>query len=316
MERLSVHASHREISLWEAMRDVDEGVLPTAAERSIRGFVRLLEALRTAVETSGAGDAVETMLERSGLIEALEAERTVEAEGRIENLRELVGVAREYETRAEEPSLTGFLQEVSLVADADAVDEERGGGRVTLMTLHNAKGLEFGSVFVMGLEQNLFPHARALEEQTLDEERRLCYVAITRAQERLTLSYARERTIFGNRGHNLPSQFLDEIPADLVQHERSVPTSRFGPGSRGASGGGSDRSASPSPGRPAPARSTASRAPREDIPDLSVGDSVRHEQLGEGVVIGVDRGGQVVVRFAADGSERRLLLAYAPLTRL
>jgi DNA helicase-2/ATP-dependent DNA helicase PcrA len=275
----------------------------------------------------GVGDAVEAVIAGAGLIEAYEAERTIEAQGRIENLQELVGVAREYETRAEEPTLTGFLQEISLVADADAVDQE--GGKVTLMTLHNAKGLEFDAVFVMGMEQNLFPHIRSIEEANLEEERRLCYVAITRARKQLTVTYTRQRTLFGARGMNLPSQFLDEIPAALAQHERAARQSGYGGGygsqqgsgwgsssatqrGWGARQGGGGGSGFAAPSTPPP----TVRAPREDVPDLAVGDNVRHEQLGEGIVIGVDRGGQVVVRFEADGSERRLLLAYAPLARV
>ena len=169
------------------------------------------------------------------MIELLEAERTIEASGRIENLQELVGVAREYVARSEEPSLAGFLQEVSLTADADALAaaDESGGGRVTLMTLHNAKGLEFDAVFVIGMEQNLFPHARSIEEANIEEERRLCYVAITRARRELVLVYARQRTLFGARGFNAPSQFIAEIPENLIEHERR-PAS-FGSTVRGAS---------------------------------------------------------------------------------
>jgi DNA helicase-2/ATP-dependent DNA helicase PcrA len=236
---------------------------------------------------------MELLLERNGVIELLEAERTIEASGRIENLQELVGVAREYVARSEEPSLAGFLQEVSLTADADALAaaDESGGGRVTLMTLHNAKGLEFDAVFVIGMEQNLFPHARSIEEANIEEERRLCYVAITRARRELVLVYARQRTLFGARGFNAPSQFIAEIPENLIEHERQ-------PSSAGA------------------ITQLQGVAPRDDAPTLSVGDNVLHDQLGEGVVTGTADGGQVIVRFRSDGSERRLLLAYAPLKRI
>jgi DNA helicase-2/ATP-dependent DNA helicase PcrA len=239
------------------------------------------------------------------VIEALEAERTIEASGRIENLQELVGVAREYVARSEEPSLQGFLQEVALTADADALAAADDGGRVTLMTLHNAKGLEFEAVFVIGMEQNLFPHVRAIEEANIEEERRLCYVAITRARRELSLVYARQRTLFGARGNNLPSQFIDEIPANLVEHERKART--FGSASRGSGW------------QPSSAGSTTQLpgiTPRDEVPQLSVGDNVEHDQLGEGVVTGTADGGQVIVRFRSDGSERRLLLAYAPLKRI
>jgi DNA helicase-2/ATP-dependent DNA helicase PcrA len=251
------------------------------------------------------GDLLETLLTRTGIIEALEAERTIEASGRIENLQELVGVAREYVARSEEPSLAGFLQEVALTADADALAAADDGGRVTLMTLHNAKGLEFDAVFVIGMEQNLFPHVRAIEEANIEEERRLCYVAITRARRELSLVYARQRTLFGARGNNLPSQFIDEIPASLVERERKARS--FGSASRGSGW------------QPSSAGATTQLqgiAPRDELPQISVGDNVQHDQLGEGVVTGTADGGQVIVRFRSDGSERRLLLAYAPLKRI
>ena len=198
---------------------------------------------------------------------------------------------------------------MSLFSEADAIEPE--SGRVTLMTLHNAKGLEFSSVFVLGMEQNLFPHARSIEEANLEEERRLCYVAITRAREHLTLLYARERTLFGARGRNLPSQFLAEIPQDLIDHERlAIATSRFDSRGSGGSTTYGRSGGAPAESQPAP------RPPRDDVPVLKVGDNVRHTQLGEGVVLSLDAGGQVVVRFRADGSERRLLLAYAPLDRM
>jgi DNA helicase-2/ATP-dependent DNA helicase PcrA len=329
IDRLAAHAAAFQASLWEAIDTFEEAGLGTAAERAVGGFRTLMRRLRERVADPaiGVGDAVEAVITEAGLIEAYEAERTIEAQGRIENLQELIGVAREYEARAEEPSLTGFLQEISLVADADAVDQER--GKVTLMTLHNAKGLEFDAVFVMGMEQNLFPHIRSIEEANLEEERRLCYVAITRARKQLTITYTRQRTLFGARGMNLPSQFLDEIPAALAEHERAARQPGYGGGygsqqgsgwgsssatqrgwgARQGGGGGSGFGAPSAPPQTV-------RAPREDVPDLAVGDNVRHEQLGEGIVIGVDRGGQVVVRFEADGSERRLLLAYAPLARV
>ena len=202
--------------------------MSTAAARSVRAFRALMDELRDRAVELSVGDLLETLLTRTGVIEALEAERTIEASGRIENLQELVGVAREYVARSEEPSLAGFLQEVALTADADALAAADDGGRVTLMTLHNAKGLEFDAVFVIGMEQNLFPHVRAIEEANIEEERRLCYVAITRARRELSLVYARQRTLFGARGNNLPSQFIDEIPANLVERERKARTLRLG----------------------------------------------------------------------------------------
>ncbi len=311
VDRLSATAGFSGRSLWAALEDPEAAGLGTAAARSVRAFRAMMDDLRDRAVELPVGELMELLLERNGVIELLEAERTIEASGRIENLQELVGVAREYVARSEEPSLAGFLQEVSLTADADALAaaDESGGGRVTLMTLHNAKGLEFDAVFVIGMEQNLFPHARSIEEANIEEERRLCYVAITRARRELVLVYARQRTLFGARGFNAPSQFIAEIPENLIEHERR-PAS-FGSTVRGTSSGGG--------WQPSSAGATTQLqgiAPRDDAPTLSVGDNVVHDQLGEGVVTGTADGGQVIVRFRSDGSERRLLLAYAPLKRI
>ena len=256
LERLDALANVHGWTLWEAIADLEEAGLSTAADKAVRGFRSIIEGLRSEVAGLGVGDAVERVLQRSGLVTALETERDASAQGRIEagsrleNLAELVGVAQEFEAREEEPTLSGFLQAVSLFSEADAVETE--SGRVTLMTLHNAKGLEFEAVFVLGLEQNLFPHSRSIEEANLEEERRLCYVAITRARERLTLLYARERTLFGQRGRNMPSQFLAEIPQNLVEHERIAMASTARPGMSSGSTYGSGRPSGSTEPRPAP----------------------------------------------------------------
>jgi DNA helicase II / ATP-dependent DNA helicase PcrA len=236
---------------------------------------------------------VEAVLDRTGYLEALEAERTIEASGRIENLEELIGVAREYDAAAEEPSLSGFLQEISLYSDQDAIRDEDDGGQVTLMTLHNAKGLEFRAVFMIGVEEGIFPHARSIEENSLEEERRLAYVGMTRAQDRLVLTHAMRRNLFGRSEANLPSRFLDEVPEADVERERLRPTSWSDYGTR----------------------TQREFMPRTDVPDLSTGDNVRHATLGTGIVTRIEAGGVVTVRFE-DGSERRLMLEYAPLERL
>ena len=155
-------------------------------------------------------ELIERVLEQSGYIESLEAERTIESQGRIENLQELVALAREWVETAAEPTLSSFLQEVSLYSDQDAIRGE--GSLVTLMTLHNAKGLEFRAVYLIGMEEGIFPHSRSIEEQGVEEERRLCYVGMTRAMERLTLLHASSRMLYGGRSYNLPSRFLDELP--------------------------------------------------------------------------------------------------------
>jgi DNA helicase-2/ATP-dependent DNA helicase PcrA len=159
------------------------------------------------------------------------------------------------------------------------------------MTLHNAKGLEFKAVFMIGMEEGIFPHVRSIEEQGVEEERRLAYVGMTRARERLVLTHATSRSLWGSRTFNLPSRFLDELPAEGVVIERLRPASWSGYGA-------------------------PTVQPREHMPDIAAGDSVRHGTLGEGVVLRVEPGGVVTVRFATDGAERRLMLEYAPLEKI
>ena len=288
LSRLAAHADGIGVSLFEALDRAEEAGVTGAPLRNVQALWRLLQSLQAAARELTVPEIVERLLEESGYLDALEAERTIEAQGRLENLRELVGVAREYQAGASEPSLSNFLQEISLYSDQDALREAE--TLVTLMTLHNAKGLEFRAVFMIGMEEGIFPHSRSLEEQSVEEERRLCYVGMTRAQERLLLTHATTRSLYGNRSYNLPSRFLDELPADGIERERLRPASWSGYGAR--------------------------VEPRGQMPDLATGDSVRHGTLGEGVVTGVEPGGVVTVRFADDGAERRLMLEYAPLERI
>jgi len=294
LSRLVTFADGLGISLWEAMGRPEEAGVAAAATKAVTQFRNVVESIMATATDATVADIVEAVLDRTGYLEALEAERTIEARGRIENLEELVGVAREYDAAAQEPSLSGFLQEISLYSDQDAIrDAEDDGGQVTLMTLHNAKGLEFRGVFMLGMEEGIFPHVRSIEENTLEEERRLCYVGMTRAEERLVLTHAMRRSLFGRSEANLPSRFLDELPEIGVERERLRPASWSDYG----------------------ARQVREFAPREDIPALSTGDTVRHQSLGTGIVTRIEPGDVVTVRFE-DGSERRLMLEYAPLERL
>jgi DNA helicase II / ATP-dependent DNA helicase PcrA len=295
LQRLEAYSGGLDTTLWEATSHPEEAGLAAASVRAVRQFRTVIESLMATATDASVADIVEAVLDRTGYLEALEAERTIEARGRIENLEELVGVAREYDTAASESSLSGFLQEISLYSDQDALRnaEEGEGGQVTLMTLHNAKGLEFRAVFMIGLEEGIFPHARSIEENTLEEERRLAYVGMTRAQERLTLTHAMRRNLYGRFDANLPSRFLDELPGLGVERERLRPASWSDYG----------------------ARAQREFAPRTELPDLSTGDTVKHGTLGVGIVTRIEPGGVVTVRFE-DGSERRLMLEYAPLERV
>jgi DNA helicase-2/ATP-dependent DNA helicase PcrA len=290
LARLQAHADVNGISLWEALGLAEDAGISAAPLRAVQQFHGLLQSLMAGALDMDVPEVIERVLERSGYMEGLRAERTIEAQGRMENLQELVGVAQEYQHTAAEPSLSGFLQEISLYSDQDAIRGEQ--SLVTLMTLHNAKGLEFRAVFMIGMEEGIFPHARSIEEQGLEEERRLAYVGMTRAKEQLVLTHASARSLYGSRSYNLPSRFLDELPADKADRQRLKPASWSGYGS------------------------PTGVAAKTDVPSLSTGDSVRHETLGEGVVTAIERGGLVTVRFADDGSERRLMLDYAPLERM
>ena len=293
--RLQSYADGLGVSLWDATAHPEEAGLAPASVRAVKGFRGAMESLLATASDSTVANLVEAVLERTGYLDALEAERTIESRGRIENLEELVGVAREYDSAAQEPSLSGFLQEISLYSDQDALrgDDDDAAGQVTLLTLHNAKGLEFRAVFMLGLEEGIFPHVRSLEENSLEEERRLCYVGMTRAKERLTLTHTMRRNLFGRSEANLPSRFLDELPSLGVERER------LRPASWSDFGGSVQREF----------------APREVLPDISTGDAVRHSSLGSGIVLAIEPGGVVTVRFE-DGSERRLMLDYAPLEKI
>jgi DNA helicase-2/ATP-dependent DNA helicase PcrA len=292
LARLATWADQREISLWEATVEAENAGVGAAPQKALKAFRATIESLMAAAHELEVPELIEAVLQRSGYLESLEAERTIEAQGRIENLQELVSVAREWREQTEDTTLSAFLQEISLYSDQDAIRGD--GSLVTLMTLHNAKGLEFRAVYLIGMEEGIFPHSRSIEEQGIEEERRLCYVGMTRAEERLTLLHASSRMLYGGRNHNLPSRFLDELPDAHVERDRLRPTSWSGYG--------------------APRQSQIQ--PRDDVPDLSTGDSVRHSTLGEGVVVQIEHGGLVTVRFAEDGSERKLMLDYAPLEKL
>ena len=292
-------AAIEQIPFLEATRRADElADLGARAKGAIAGFVGVMQRLQEAFESGATPQRmVEAAATESGYLLELEAERTVEAEGRIENLRELGGVAAEFEQRSPDGSLAEFLEQVSLVSEQDEYDEE--SGSVTLMTLHNAKGLEFPVVFIIGLEDGVFPHYRSMGDPAhLEEERRLMYVGVTRARERLYMTYAWSRTLFGSTSYSPPSRFLGEIPTELVRALEE--------GELVVADG-----ASVSPIR-------AAVEGRREIPQISAGDTVLHDKWGEGVVLTVNGSGtdaEATVRFE-DAGEKRLLVAYAPLRKV
>jgi DNA helicase-2/ATP-dependent DNA helicase PcrA len=314
--KLDAYATAHGGSFVDALRAYEAAGVSGKAATGIQQFLFLLESVAELAAEDRPAPLLEALLERSGYLDELRAERSIESEGRLENLAELVGSAQEAD------SIDQFLEQVSLVADADEIDGD--DSQVILMTIHAAKGLEFPAVFVIGMEDGVFPHLRSIgEPEEMEEERRLAYVALTRAQERLYLTHAWSRTLYGGTQYNPPSRFLDEIPDELVESIEQRRASRGGRtyGSSGTrSGADRDRIASnrdriveralrPSTG---PAKHGAEGM------GLKVGDDVEHASFGEGVILMIEGQGdkaEAVIRFPSVG-EKRLLLSWAPLKKV
>ena len=288
VRRLEAWARDEGVSFWEALRRAGDAGVAAAARRAVEEFVGVVGQIAAFAADHPASEVLGRALDLTGYRRALEAEGTDEAYARLENLDELAAVAQEVEEMTGDASLEALLQHLALITDADTIDDR--ADRVTLMTLHSAKGLEFPVVVLAGLEEGVFPHARSLEDpKGMEEERRLCYVGMTRAQSRLLLTYARQRTVYGTSRPSLPSRFLAEIPGDAIE-----------------------RGTSP--------RTATNEWPDEDrpIPEVALGDVVRHKTFGTGRVLEVDGDGPraiITVRFDAVGT-KRLALGYAPLERV
>ena len=302
-------AERERVTFWEALqRAEDVPGLATRSLNAIQEFVTLVEELMAvAAADASPGDVLEAVLDKTRYVTELQASTDPQDEGRVENLQELVSVAREFEGVRPDGTLGDFLEQVSLVADADevpdATDGANGGGVVTLMTLHTAKGLEFPVVFLTGMEDGVFPHLRSLgDAKELEEERRLAYVGITRAEQRLHLSRALVRSSWGAPAYNPASRFLDDIPAELV-----------------AWSGAQERPAGERAADTAIRRGRVAGPGLRPIPSLSPGDRVTHDAFGLGRVVAV-RGQaestEAEVDFGSEVGSKRLLLRYAPLVKL
>ncbi|MFL6239951.1 MAG: DNA helicase PcrA [Actinomycetes bacterium] len=302
-------SSRERIPFADALaRCVEAPGIATRSVQAIGDFVALVDGLRDLVSAGhGPATILEAVLDRSGYLSELEASADPQDEGRIENLRELVAVAREFEDTSPEGGLAEFLERVSLVADADEIpDDDGSGGVVTLMTLHTAKGLEFPVVFLTGLEDGVFPHMRSMSDsKELEEERRLAYVGITRARERLYISRAVSRSAWGAPSYNPPSRFLDELPDDLVDWRREASAAA---------------AATSSPAMARLAARPGVRSPgNRPIISLAPGDRVNHDTFGLGTVVataGFADSAEATVDFGDDAKPRRFLLRYAPLEKL
>ncbi len=313
VDRLDAYANKEKIAFAIALRRTADAGIGAAAAKGIASFVALIDDLESRLG-QGPGPVLRHALEASGYMSELQAEGTVESDGRYENLAELIGSASEF-TQVDE-----FLEQVALVADTDQIDSDN---HVTLMTLHSAKGLEFPVVFIVGMEEGIFPHSRALNDQSeLEEERRLAYVGITRAKEKLFLSHAWSRNLYGSSQYNPPSRFLDEIPGELLQREGSVDS-----GADEGRGSYRPRSEQNTGKKIEWTRATVPKYRREGeaVGDLTgansglkVGDDVEHPSFGEGVIINIRGSGEsteATIEFVNHG-KKHLALAWAPLKKI
>ncbi|HEX7405453.1 MAG TPA: DNA helicase PcrA [Candidatus Nanopelagicaceae bacterium] len=312
LDYVEIFAQSQYLSFWEGLHRCSEiSEMPTRAAGSVHEFLSMIAALRVLVEAKIRPSVIiEAVLEQSGLLAELSGSNDPQDEVRVENLQELVAVSLEYEEQPvgdlgedEEISLSGFLEQVSLVADADEIpDGEDHGGVVTLMTLHTAKGLEFPTVFLTGLEDGIFPHSRTLgEKNEIEEERRLAYVGLTRAKERLYLTRAESRSSWGAPNYNPPSRFLEEIPEEVIEWRNM-----------GASLAKISRARDFSA---PPPRATGRKSV---VMELAVGERVSHDTFGLGTVLSLSGEGdraEATINFGQYG-EKRLLLRYAPVEKL
>ncbi|MFF8784244.1 DNA helicase PcrA [Streptomyces sp. NPDC015125] len=325
------------ITFPQALSRVDEAYgMAARSANAVKRFNVLMEELRTIVE-SGAGPAtiLEAVLERTGYLAELQASTDPQDETRIENLQELAAVALEFEQDRGEAATSGaaapgpgtlsdFLEQVALVADSDQIpdEDEEGSGVITLMTLHTAKGLEFPTVFLTGLEDGVFPHMRSLgQTKELEEERRLAYVGITRARERLYVTRSTMRSAWGQPSYNPPSRFLEEIPVDYLEWKRTgpaTPSASMGGMSAGGGGGGGFGSTFSSARAKGPSGFATRRAGDRPVVPLTIGDRVTHDSFGLGTVVGVKGSGDNAEATIDFGGEKpkRLLLRYAPVEKL
>jgi DNA helicase-2/ATP-dependent DNA helicase PcrA len=351
VDKLADHAGRRGISIFALLEEVESLEITGKARNALANFRDMIANLNRMVDYLSVTELTEQVLELSGYREELKRENTIESKARLENIEEFLSVTMDFEKRNEDKSLVSFLTDLALIADIDTLDDDEAEARkngVVLMTMHSAKGLEFPVVFIVGLEEGIFPHSRALMDDTeMEEERRLAYVGITRAEKELYLSCARMRTLFGRTNMNAPSRFLGEIPEQLLELVSAGGTIGGGGGfgfggGRGSSfsGGGSRTGAfgsTPSFGKPGGAASsfgskpaaagtvrvtTQGAAPQPGSTpagDYKVGDKVGHGKWGTGTIVALKGAGddtELQIAFPAPVGLKRLLAKFAPISKV
>jgi DNA helicase II / ATP-dependent DNA helicase PcrA len=311
IDKIASFAASQGISMYRAILESDQIGLTGKAGKTIAEFAQMVAGLTQMTEYLSVTELTEEILKRTEYREMYEIEGTLEAKARLENIDEFLSVTMDFENKNDDKSLVSFLTELALVADIDSVDEEESDDKVILMTLHSAKGLEFPVVFLVGLEEGVFPHSRALfEDDEMEEERRLAYVGITRAEKELYLTRAQMRTLYGRTNMNPPSRFLDEIPADLLESDEPV-TPRSQP-SMGYRSAGSSPTARPTL-RPPVSQGADLTA------DWKVGDRVEHGKWGMGTVVGTKGEGENLelnIAFPAPIGIKKLLAKFAPVKKV
>ncbi|KMJ57307.1 ATP-dependent DNA helicase PcrA [Bacillus sp. LL01] len=337
VDKIANYATQHDISIYTALAEVDLIGVSGRATSQLKEFRALIEGYVQMQEYISVTELVEEILEKSGYREMLKADKTIESQSRLENIDEFLSVTKNFEEKYDDKSLVAFLTDLALVADIDKLDDEDPAQQegVILMTLHAAKGLEFPVVFLIGLEEGVFPHSRSLfEEAEMEEERRLAYVGITRAEEELFITNAQMRTLFGRTNLNPPSRFIKEIPEELLESpEPKESLSRPTPfGSRGGSSGSPFGGATSERGRAASSAGSASQTARRTTApsrgltasggeslDWMVGDKAEHKKWGVGTVVSVKGDGdskELDIAFPSPTGVKRLLAKFAPVTKV
>ncbi|PAE99571.1 DNA helicase PcrA [Bacillus velezensis] len=310
LEKIASYAAMNGMSMFQAVKQVDFIGVSAKAANALDGFGAMIENLTNMQDYLSITELTEEILEKTEYREMLKAEKSIEAQSRLENIDEFLSVTKNFEQKSEDKSLVAFLTDLALIADIDQLDqkEEESGGKdaVTLMTLHAAKGLEFPVVFLMGMEEGVFPHSRSLmEEAEMEEERRLAYVGITRAEEELYLTNAKMRTLFGRTNMNPESRFIREIPGDLLENLNEKKTPRMQPG----------RKVQPKRGPVSRPVSYANKTGSDSL-SWAVGDKAGHKKWGTGTVVSVKGEGESTeldIAFPSPVGVKRLLAAFAPI---
>lgn len=316
MDKLQAYAAENDISLYTAVQEVDFTGVSAKAAKSLMAFSQMIKNFTQQQEFLTATDMVEEVIDKSGYEEMLRNERSIEAQTRLENIEEFKTVTKHFEETNDDQTLVNFLTDLALISDIDRMDEDpTADDKVTMMTLHAAKGLEFPVVFLIGMEENVFPHSRSMmDEEEMQEERRLAYVGITRAEEMLHVSHAKMRTLFGRTNMNPVSRFINEMPEELLEGKVETGPSMFEP----------DRPAIFDQGLPfdkpkRKARHMATKASAGEIEAWQVGDKVNHKKWGQGTVVrveGKEEAMELDIAFPAPTGIKRLLAKFAPITKV